>query len=65
MGPYCKFCGMRCFVPFPQWTPEHIIKAYRAYRPGVSIIATCKCGQEFEKKQTGYCYDNIKKMKPQ
>jgi hypothetical protein len=57
MGPYCKYCGQRCFVPFPQNTPEYILNSYR---PGVSIIATCPGGQKFEKEKTGYCYDEIK-----
>jgi len=56
MGPYCKFCDLRCFVPFPEGTPAHIIGAYR---PGVTIIATCPEGQAFEKKETGYCYSDI------
>jgi hypothetical protein len=55
MGPYCKFCGTRCFCHFPQETPEHILKAY-----GTStIIATCPAGQAFEKQKVGYCYDDI------
>jgi hypothetical protein len=26
-----------------------------------TIIATCRAGQEFEKKKIGYCYDDIVK----
>jgi hypothetical protein len=55
MGPYCKFCGTRCFCYFPKGTPEHILKAY-----GTStIIATCLAGQEFERQKVGYCYNDI------
>lgn len=55
MGPYCNFCGTRCFCFFPNDTPAHILKAY-----GTSnIIATCSRGQQFEKKKVGYCYDDI------
>jgi hypothetical protein len=55
MGPYCNFCGERCFCHMPQETPEHILKAY-----GTStIIATCAAGQAFEKQKVGYCYDDI------
>jgi hypothetical protein len=55
MGPYCKFCGTRCFCFFPDKTPEHILKAY-----GTStIIATCPGGQEFERQRVGYCYNDI------
>jgi len=59
MGPYCKFCNQRCFTFLPMETPKHILKSYRQ---GVTIIATCPQGQAFEKKQTGYCYDDIKKL---
>ena len=55
MGPYCKFCDQRCFVPFPDSTPEHILKAYGTS----SIIATCPQGQVFEKAKVGYCYADI------
>ena len=61
MGPYCNFCGNRCFVPFPEGTPDHIYAAYKAARPGVSIIATCPRGQQFEWKKIGYCYDDIQR----
>jgi len=59
MGPYCKFCDRRCFTYFPEDTPDYILKAYR---PGVTIIATCVEGQRFEKNTVGYCYDDIKKL---
>lgn len=55
MGPYCKFCGQRCFVPLPQKTPDYILVAYGT----VSIIATCKDGQVFERERHGYCYNDI------
>ncbi len=55
MGPYCNFCKRRCFLHFPQDTPDHILKAY-----GTStIIATCQSGQEFERQKVGFCYDDI------
>ena len=56
MGPYCKFCGRRCFVPFPKETPAEILAAYRS---GVAIIATCAEGQRYEKELTGYCLADI------
>ena len=55
MGPYCKFCNTRCFVPLTASTPEHIQKAYG----NNSIAATCKQGQAFEKEKIGYCYQDI------
>lgn len=59
MGPYCKFCDNRCFVHFPDNTPEEVLKAYG---PNVQIIATCERGQAFEKESRGYCYDDIKSL---
>lgn len=56
MGPYCNYCSQRCFVPFPDGTPQEIMDKYR---PGVTIIATCTEGQIFERQQTGYCYTDI------
>lgn len=53
MGPYCNFCQTRCFTPFPKDTPAEV---FAAYRPGVSIIATCGSGQEWERQQTGWNY---------
>jgi len=55
MGPYCKFCGTRCFCYFPNETPQYILDAYGSS----TIIATCRAGQNFEKGKVGYCYDEI------
>lgn len=55
MGPYCKFCGQRCFTPFPDWTPDHILAAYGKN----TIVATCAGGQGFEKARIGYCFDDF------
>lgn len=57
MGPYCKFCNQRCFVHFPEGTPQEVLDSYKS---GVTIIATCPGGQEFEKKETGWNYDSIR-----
>ncbi len=54
MGPYCKFCGQRCFVPITVAWPAHIVRAYGRN----SIAATCPKGQRFEKEKLGYCYDD-------
>lgn len=58
MGPYCRFCQQRCFVHFPAGTPAKVLTAYT----GFNIIATCKGGQEFERLNIGYCYDDIQDM---
>ncbi len=55
MGPYCKFCNNRCFVHFPENTPQEILDAYKH----IDIIATCPGGQKFEKEKTGFCYNDI------
>ncbi len=60
MGPYCKFCDQRCFIPFPAWTPEHILQAYGRS----TIIATCPRGQAFERERTGFCYADIAALRP-
>ena len=62
MGPYCKFCNNRCFVPFPEGTPQEVFDAYNAscLSRSVSIIATCSKGQAYEKEKTGWCLDDIK-----
>lgn len=47
MGPYCKFCGRRCFVHFPVDAPP---EALAAWPPGSWILATCPSGQECDAK---------------
>lgn len=67
MGPYCKFCNRRCFVPFSEGTPKEALDAYSALAPDIiiSIIATCAEGQAYEKEKTGWCYHDIQKaIKP-
>jgi hypothetical protein len=56
MGPYCKYCRQRCFVPVTATWPKHIIKAYKGYQ----LAATCVEGQIFEKAKLGYCYNEVK-----
>ena len=58
IGPYCKFCGRRCFVCLPRRIPDRILKAYG----NTTIIATCRLGQEFEREKVGFCYDDIKEI---
>lgn len=61
MGPYCKFCGQRCFTRMPAETPDNAVAEYKAACGGnLPIIATCRAGQDLEKAQTGYSYDDIK-----
>jgi hypothetical protein len=62
MGPYCRFCDQRCFVPIPAETPEHILQAYGG--AGSMLVATCRRGQDFERKKTGYCLDMIRSAIP-
>lgn len=65
MGPYCNYCQCRCFVPFPEGTPQHVADAYNEKSGkgvNITIIATCPQGQAVEKSRIGYCYDDIKAM---
>jgi hypothetical protein len=56
MGPYCKFCNLRCFVPMTEKWPEHVRQAYGHY----TMAATCPGGRRFDKEKFGYCYDDIR-----
>ena len=56
MGPYCRFCGQRCFTHITDKWPEHIAEAYGRN----TIAATCPGGQAFEKKTLGYCWDDVR-----
>ena len=58
MGPYCKYCGERCFVHMDRW-PDHVKKAY-GYPDKATIASTCRGGQAFERKLTGFSYDDVK-----
>lgn len=44
MGPYCKFCNRRCFVP------RHL------GAQGSLILATCETGAAHDLKVSGYTY---------
>jgi hypothetical protein len=46
MGPYCKFCDQRCFVPNPR-------------ESRITIIATCPEGQAHDKAKLGYNYAEV------
>ena len=54
MGPYCKFCERRCFVPITFDWPEDIRKAYGHN----TIAATCWAGQEYERQRLGVSFDD-------
>lgn len=55
MGPYCKFCQTRCFIPLTAETPSPILKAYGP----ATIAATCAEGQALEREITGYSAADI------
>jgi len=57
MGPYCRFCNQRCFVPIPEGTPQHILTAYAAVP--ANMMATCKEGMDYERARIGYSYASI------
>lgn len=54
MGPYCKFCSQRCFVPITAEWPEEVVAAYGRF----SMAATCPAGKAFDKAKFGVCYDD-------
>lgn len=56
MGPYCKFCNQRCFVPLPVTAPAWVLKAYGRF----SLAATCKRGKEFDREQVGANIDDAR-----
>lgn len=56
MGPYCNYCGRRCFVHVTAEWPTHIREAYGSY----TIAATCPDGQAVEKRLIGWCYDDAR-----
>jgi hypothetical protein len=56
MGPYCKFCGTRCFVPVTYRWPDEISNKLG----NITIVATCDAGQKFEKEKLGVCWNEVK-----
>lgn len=51
MGPYCKFCGNRCFV-------HRVMPADSTWRPGEPVIlATCPRGKASSRDLSGYDAD--------
>lgn len=50
MGPYCRYCGHRCFV-------LRILPHDATSWPGKSLLmATCKKGMDHSGVATGYTY---------
>lgn len=62
MGPYCKFCNTRCFVPFPHDAPQQVIDYFYAMYGSLPILATCPRGQDFELLKTGFNLDSIRAL---
>jgi hypothetical protein len=60
MGPYCKFCDNRCFVPV-RLTDEQLAMALERQNFVVSILATCAKGREFDKEMLGFNIDDVKR----
>ena len=54
MGPYCRYCDTRCFVPDP-WG-EHRIGGARI------ILATCEKGKALDRERAGYDIDRAREM---
>jgi hypothetical protein len=76
MGPYCKFCNRRCFTAIAlsdgkgniiggalrDVPPEKAKEILGMYDEGITIIATCAGGQQFEREKVGICYSDIRKL---
>jgi hypothetical protein len=56
MGPYCKFCGSRCFVPVTLKLnlPAKLQATWAAH--GYPILATCQTGRELDRSVLGFDY---------
>ncbi len=54
MGPYCRYCDTRCFVPDP-WG-EFRIHGARI------ILATCMKGKERDRAVAGYDIDRAREL---
>lgn len=48
MGPYCKYCDQRCFIPNPKQGQQ------------VTILATCARGMERDRAELGYDIDQAR-----
>lgn len=48
MGPYCKFCDKRCFVPNPEKAGH--------------LLATCRLGRVHDHQRLGYCWDEAERL---
>jgi len=59
MGPYCKFCDERCFVPCPADAPGDVKEAFRDAAGGLALMATCPKGRAFDREKTGYSIDDV------
>lgn len=51
MGPYCNFCGTRCFVPVMPSDDSVARAVYGANR--IDIGATCQGGIALERERLG------------
>jgi len=55
MGPYCKFCNQRCFVPVPADPPAYATQVGSSF----SILATCEDGKAHDQEILGWNLDTI------
>jgi hypothetical protein len=62
MGPYCQFCGHRCFVP--RNTPPRLSTPQYEHHTGTVLMATCSEGMEHDRKMTGG-FDHTTAFNPQ
>ena len=64
MGPYCRFCGQRCFVHLPDDITQEALDHLKARGHGDSslILATCEDGKAHERSKIGIDIDAIRTL---
>jgi hypothetical protein len=60
MGPYCKFCDSRCFIP-ADLDDREVPKEFQTkfVERGCPILATCAAGKVLDKSVLGFSADDL------
>lgn len=59
MGPYCNFCGRRCFTHLPEGTPQSFLETAKEKGYSSLILATCARGKECDTRVLGFNISDI------
>lgn len=60
MGPYCQFCGQRCFLDpgtFAGQVPKADWRIW--FAAGQPLLATCRPGKAFDRMRIGINADDV------